>query len=282
MRTLKTIDDREDGVFYIDAREKNKNGVNRGLKVLDHMKLYAQSNKKYADDLSDYIESNVVTDKQLPIGDYVKDGVCVEVKEYNTTDLQDSIQNGRLATQSHELHNSKDPQLHKKPFKDCRIIIMANCNGYNHICNAPQLSKGLLNFSGETPVNFVNYTNTNNPKWNNNAYCHLAEAIIHLNGMNGRQIGRQSTVSMMRNENSAVTYCLSMDTLNKTQSKALCKGEHLHSWNDANDWFNEFNYTNTPNKLYKKITMYTSNERLAKSTVAKVCGRKAVRELDSK
>ena len=264
------IDDRERNVFYIDAREfnKSKSGYDRGTGVLEYFYEFQKSNRKFARDFKKYDESNIVTNKNLPIGDYLHNDVCVEVKEYRTGDLMDSIRGKRLATQSHELFKLRNRELYEHPLRDCRILVMTDGDGFEHIKNSPDVYKGLLNFGGETPVDYVNYTNMYT---NGNPYEHLGDSLMHLFGMNGSQIGRQSHVSMIKNTNPAITGLLSLDTMNSSECKKVCDGEGFTAWSqipdilinpktDEEDYVYGYNlllnYT-TPKKAEKTISKMT-------------------------
>ena len=270
------IDNRERDVFYIDAREfdknKDENGYSRGSGILQYFYDFKESNKKFAKKFRDYDESNIETGKNLPNGDVLHNDVCCEIKEYNSNDLFDSAWSERLPRQSHELFNLRDKKLYKHPLKDCRILIMAGSDGYNHIHNLPSVYKGLLNFSGETPVNFVNYTTAK--KYKGNQYVHLADTIMHLFGMNGDQIGRQSHASMVKNNNPAVNYLMSLDVFTKPECKKITKSENLYSWNDAYSFLNE---ANDLKEIYT-IFLNNSTKPKAESALIKIYGRKAVKE----
>ena len=265
------IDDREENVIYIDAREfnKSKSGYDRGTGVLEYFHEFKKSNRKFAKNFRKYDEDNIVTNKNLPIGDYLHNDVCIEVKEYRTGDLMDSIRGRRLATQSHELFKLRDRDLYAKPLRDCRILVMTDGDGFEHIKNSPDVYKGLLNFGGETPVDYVNYTNNYT---NGNPYEHLGDSIMHLFGMNGDQIGRQSHVSMIKTTNPAMTCLLSLDTLNSSECKKLCDGLGLTSWNQTTDLLKnpqtgkeDYQYT------YNLLLEYTTPKK-AKKTLSKMTG----------
>lgn len=278
----KTIypDDREEDVIYIDAREfnKNKKGYDRGTGVCEYFEFFKKSNRKFAKNFRNYDENNIVTNKNLSVGDYMHNNVCVEVKEKKTGDLADSIRGKRLATQSHELYKLKDPELYAKPFKDTRIIVMCDGDDFEHISNSPDIYKGILNFSGETPVNYVNYTN----KYTyGNPYEHLGDALVHLFGMNGSQIGRQSHVSMIRNQNPAITHLMSLDTLNSTECDRLCKSMGWHSWDKVNKLvINPMTGDVDYNYAFNVLKEHTSDKK-AMMTLTKMTG-KEVYELNLK
>lgn len=266
-------DSREKNVIYIDSREfnkKNKKGYDRGTGVCEYIDFFKKTNRKFAKNFKDYDENNIVTNKNLPVGDYMHNDVCVEVKEKRTGDLADSIRGKRLATQSHELYKLKDSELYDKPFKDTRIIIMCDGDDFEHISNSPDIYKGILNFSGETPVNYVNYTNKYT---SGNPYEHLGDALVHLFGMNGNQIGRQSHVSMIRNHNPAVTCLMSLDTLNSTECNNLCKSMGWHSWDKVNKLIINPSTGNIDyNYAFNVLKKHTSDKK-ALLTLTKMTGK---------
>ena len=265
------IDNRERDVIYIDAREFNKkSGISRGDGFIEYFNKFKKSNKKFAKNFRNYDESNIVTNKNLPVGDFVHNDVCIEVKEKETGDLFDSIRGRRLATQSHELFQLRDESLYQNPFRDCRILVMTDGDDFEHISNSPDIYKGLLNFGGETPVNYVNYTNRYTY---GNPYEHLADSICHLFGMNGDQIGRQSHVSMVKISNPAMTCLLSLNTLNSSDCKKICDGEHFNSWHQV------MNILKNPDtgkedyvRAYNLFLNYTT-EKKAISTLCKMTGK---------
>ena len=273
-------DDREENVIYIDAREfnKNKSGYDRGTGVCEYIDFFKKTNRKFAKNFRNYDESNIVTNKNLSVGDYMHNDVCVEVKEKRTGDLADSIRGRRLASQSHELYKLRDPDLYAKPFKDTRIIVMCDGDDFEHISNSPDIYKGILNFSGETPVNYVNYTN----KYTyGNPYEHLGDALMHLFGMNGNQIGRQSHVSMTKTRRPAITHLMSLDTLNSTECKELCESMGWYGWHQVNDLIRnpetgdvDYNYA------YNVLRQHT-NDKKALKTLTNMTGN-AVYELNLK
>ena len=264
-------DDREENVLYIDSREfnKNKSGYDRGTGVCEYLDFFKKSNRKFARNFRKYDESNIVTNKNLAVGDYMHNDVCVEVKEKRTGDLADSIRGKRLAEQSHELYKLRDPEMYSRPFKDTRIIIMCDGDDFEHISNSPDLYKGILNFSGETPVNYVNYTN----KYTyGNPYEHLGDSLMHLFGMNGDQIGRQSHVSMMRNTNPAVTCLMSLNTLNTTECKELCDAMNWKAWHHVAELtFNPSTGDTDYNYAYDILRNHT-NDKKALSTLCTLTG----------
>ena len=266
------LDDREQDVIYIDAREfkKNKSGYDRGTGVCEYFDFFKKSNRKFAKNFRKYDESNIVTNKNLPVGDYMHNDVCVEVKEKRTGDLADSIRGKRLATQSHELFKLRDPELYNRPFKDTRIIIMCDGDDFEHISNSPDIYKGILNFSGETPVNYVNYTN----KYTyGNPYEHLGDALMHLFGMNGDQIGRQSHVSMIKNQNPAITSLMSLDTLNSTECKELCDSMGWHAWHQTSELIINPSHGNIDCNYAYNILKEHTNDKKAFKTLSKMTGK---------
>ncbi len=273
MSNKEFIDKRKRDVIYIDAREfdkkKENDAYSRGSGIVEYIKEFQQSNKKFAKKIRNY---RIETNKKLPHGDILCNDVCIEIKEYDSNDLFNSAWSERLPRQSHELYQLRDRNLYQNPLKDCRILIMAGSDGYQHIHNVPSVYKGLLNFSGETPVNFVNYTTAK--KYHGNKYIHLADAIVHIIGMNGEQIGRQSHASMTKNNNPAVNYFLSLDVFNKTECKRICKSEGLYSWEDANYFINEANDLKNVYKIFLKNTSTLK----AKSAMKKIFGRRTFKE----
>jgi len=269
------VDDREENVLYIDSREfnKRKSGYDRGTGVIEFLNMFKKTNRKFAKNFRNYDESNIVTNKNLPVGDYMHNDVCVEVKEKKTGDLADSIRGKRLATQSHELFKLRDPELYERPLKDCRIIIMCDGDDFEHISNSPDIYKGILNFSGETPVNYVNYTN----KYTyGNPYEHLGDSLMHLFGMNGDQIGRQSHVSMIKNTNSAITSLLSLDTLNSTECKRLCDDMGWNSWHQTNDLIKNPRTGDVDYKYAYDILIRYTNQKKAFKTLSKMTGKSTI------
>lgn len=154
------------------------------------------------------------------------------MKEWRTGDLADSIRGKRLASQSHELFKLRNPELYEHPLRDCRILIMTDGDDYEHIKNSPDIYKGLLNFGGETPIDYVNYTHNFTY---GNPYEHLGDSIMHLFGMNGDQIGRQSHVLMIKNTNSAITSLLSLDTLNSSECRKVCEDMGWNAWHQTSE-----------------------------------------------
>lgn len=280
MSKIINIDEREENVIYIDAREfnKNKKGYSRGEGVCEYFDFFKKTNRKFAKDFRNYDESNIVTNKNLPVGDYMHNDVCVEVKEKRTGDLADSIRGKRLATQSHELYKLRSPELYAKPFKDTRIIVMCDGEDFEHISNSPDIYKGILNFSGETPVNYVNYTNRYSY---GNPYEHLGDALVHLFGMNGNQIGRQSHSSMIKNQNPAITHLLSLDTLNTTECDRLCNSMGWNSWQQVSKFAANITIGNISDKYAYDVLKEHTNDKKALATLTKMTG-KEVYELNLK
>lgn len=266
------IDDRERDVIYIDAREfnKNKSGYDRGTGVLEYINYFKTTNRKFARDFKNYTKDNIVTNKNIPIGDYLHNDVCIEVKEYRTGDLQDSIRGRRLATQSHELFKLRDSELYAHPLRDCRILVMTDGDGFEHIKNSPDIYKGLLNFGGETPVDYVNYTNNYT---NGNPYEHLGDSIMHLFGMNGSQIGRQSHVSMIKTTNSAITSLLSLDTLNSSECKKLCDDMGWNAWHQTSELLVKPGTDEVDCQYGFKILLNYTTQRKAIKTLCKMTGQ---------
>ena len=58
------LDNREENVIYIDAREFNKrSGYSRGDGFIEYFNEFKKSNKKFAKHFRKYDENNIVTNK---------------------------------------------------------------------------------------------------------------------------------------------------------------------------------------------------------------------------
>ena len=91
--------------------------------------------------------------------------------------------------------------------------------------------------------------------------------------MNGDQSGRQSHGAMVKTTNPAMTCLLSLNTLNSSDCKKICDGEHLNSWHQV------MNILKNPDtgkedyvRAYNLFLNYTT-EKKAISTLCKMTGK---------
>ena len=147
---------------------------------------------------------------------------------------------------------------------------MTDGDGFEHIKNSPDIYKGLLNFGGETPVDYVNYTNNYTY---GNPYEHLGDSIMHLFGMNGQQIGRQSHVSMIKTTNSAITSLLSLDTLNSSECKKICDDMGWNAWHQTSELIINPGTKEVDCRYGFKILRNYTTQRKAIKTLCKMTGQ---------
>lgn len=247
---------REPNTIYVDAKENRsrKQGFMQYIYKLRNAKESGYKLNKY-EEL--FLDSNIVFDKALPCGDYVYEDCCIEVKEYNTGDLIDSITHpDRLPRQADELHNLKLFELYENPFQSTTILIVGDDDCYNHIHNAKQVYKGLLNIMEKCPVAYAKYTYNSKI---GNIYEKMAESILYKFGV--VSTGRKHRISHenMKKGTSvlAESSLASLNTLNRKEINKICKGEGYTAWNHPLDL------------TYNTLTEYVS-PRKAETTICRM------------
>ena len=96
---------------------------------------------------------------------------------------------------------------------------------------------------------------------------------MHLFGMNGSQIGRQSHVSMIKTTNSAITSLLSLDTLNSSECKKLCDDMGWDAWHQTSELLIKPGTDEVDCQYGFKILRNYTTQRKAIRTLCKMTGQ---------
>ena len=178
--------------IYIDSKEKL--GNNRSKRFIEFINKH--SKKKY----------EIVSNKNLEVGDYIFEDVVVEFKELE--DFRTCMHSGKLTSQIFDLYISD--------FIAAYLVIKGDISDLTH-----QEYKTLTRFGNQVSIVFVD------------SYKECWELILYWFGLNGRHLTQQPIKPMKNKKNLAYNMLLATCELSEFRINKIVREYQLHTFQDV-------------------------------------------------